>query len=353
MAALSDIASRHATDRAVHVKIETENRHSLARLKHATTVIWVATSISTDTLRGVVKSVIRAGTVATSRWRNGPDLVIIGVKRGGTTSLFRDLEQHPAMCPLVPSAKRLPLRENQKGVHYFDTGFERGDRWYRSHFPTTLSRSRHARATGASFTAEASPYYFFQPLAARRTALALPQAHFVLLLRDPVERTISHWAEQTRNGVEELSLSEAIAQEAERVGDAAAQLASGTIAVSHPHEQQTYAAQSEYADSLQRWIDLVGIERLTVAFSEDYYADPASVIKNITDQLGIDVMPPDVVGGHRNAAPRLGSIDASLEAELVERFRPDVENVAAILGTQPPWPRFFLQVPERLPDTSA
>ena len=49
-----------------------------------------------------------------------------------------------------------------------------------------------------------------------------------VILRDPVERTVSHWAEQTRNGVESLSLADALAAEADRVGDDRAGLAAGT-----------------------------------------------------------------------------------------------------------------------------
>jgi hypothetical protein len=277
--------------------------------------------------------------MATADLRPLPELVIIGVKRGGTTSLFRDLEQHPAMLPLVPSAKRLPLRENQKGVHYFDSNVHRGMRWYRSHFATEATRRLHRRSAGAAFTAEASPYYFFQPLAARRVAAELPDAVFVVLLRDPVERTISHWAEQTRNGVETLGLRDALEAEAERVGDDAGRLRSGELATSHAHEQQSYAAQSEYADSLQRWFDTAGRDRVLVDFSERYYADPMSVIRRITDRLGVAAFT-EPVGGHRNAAPRPGTIDADLEGELVERFRPDVVRIGELLGAVPPWPRF-------------
>lgn len=289
--------------------------------------------------------------MATARWRTAPDLVIIGVKRGGTTSLFRDLERHPAMCPLVPSAQRLPLRDNQKGVHYFDSNFERGDRWYRSHFPTRLARRMRARTTTSTFTAEASPYYFFQPLAASRASAALPSARFVVLLRDPIERTVSHWAEQTRNGVETLSLAEALDAEAERIGDDSDRLKSGSLATSHPHEQQSYAAQSEYADSLERWFDCAGRERVTVLFSEDYYANPASTIRRITNLLDVDPLPDHAVGGHRNAAPRPGAIGPDVERRLIEQFVPDVERVADLIGARPPWTRFGLQPSGSTPDT--
>lgn len=311
----------------------------------------MASPISNELVRRVARETLRRGAMATAAVRPDPDLVIIGVKRGGTTSLFRDLERHPAMCPLVPSARRLPLRENQKGVHYFDSNFDRGDRWYRSHFPTRWSRKLRARTTTNTFTVEASPYYFFHPRAAARACAALVDTHFVVLLRDPVERTVSHWAEQTRNGVETLSLAGALDAESERLGDDAARLASGALATSHAHEQQSYAAQSEYADSLERWFDRAGRRRVTVLYSENYYRDPASTIETITSTLGVAPMPDGVVGGRRNAAPRPGAIDPDVERRLVERFLPDVERLRELVGTPPPWPRFGLQPSGRTPDT--
>lgn len=292
-------------------------------------------------IRRAGRDVVRSAAMATADLRVLPDLVVIGVKRGGTTSLFRDLERHPAMVPLVPSARRLPLRENMKGVHYFDTHHHRSGRWYRSHFATAATRRGRTRKAGAAFTAEASPYYFFHPLAAGRAADELPVATtFVLLLRDPVERTVSQWAEQTRNGIEQLPLAAALAAEPERVGNDGARLLTGEIATSRAHEHQSYAAQSEYADSLDRWLRAVGRERLLVSFSEDYYTEPRRVLDPITGRLGVDPVPDQPDRTHRNAAPRPAEIDPVLEADLVHRFRPDVEQLSELLGVTPPWPRF-------------
>jgi len=283
--------------------------------------------------------------MATADLRTDPDIVIIGVKRGGTTSLFRDLEGHPSMCPMVPSARRLPLRENMKGAHYFDSDMARSRRWYRSHFPTSATRSWQTKRTGAAFTAEASPYYLFHPLAARRVAAALPLSRFVVMLRDPVERTVSHWAEQTRNGIETLSLRDALDAEQQRVGDAAERLADGTLGASHAHEQQTYAAQSEYATSLDRWIDAVGRDRLVIVFSENYYTDSSSVIGTVLDTSGLPPMPGRHESEHRNAAPRPPKLDTAIDAELTERFRPDVVQLTERLGLTPPWQRFATPSP--------
>ena len=291
-------------------------------------------------IRTAGRSLVRAGAMSTADLRLDPDLIIIGVKRGGTTSLFRDLERHPGMCPLVPSARRLPLRENMKGVHYFDGDMHQSMRWYRSHFPTTITLRRRAAEVGRSFTVEASPYYFFHPLAASRAADALPGTKFVVMLRDPVERTVSHWAEQTRNGIETLTLTGALAEESARVCNDAERLADGSLGESHAHEQQTYAAQSEYAASYRRWIDAVGADRVAVLFSEDYYADAVTAVRTVTDLIGVEPVPANGGAIHRNAAPRPSGIDPEVDALLTERFRPDVERLAELLGSEPPWPRF-------------
>jgi hypothetical protein len=293
----------------------------------------------------------RSLAMATADARVLPEIIIIGVKRGGTTSLFRDLEHHRSMCPLVPSARRLPLSENMKGVHYFDTGFDRSARWYRSHFASRLERWRVTRSTGAAFSAEASPYYLFQPQAASRAAALLPsETKFVIALRDPVERTVSHWSEQTRNGIETLPLRAALDAEAGRLGDDHAQLEAGAINTSHAHEQQSYTAQSMYAASIQRWIEAVGVDRLVIVFSEDYSRDPVAAIRQLTDAIGVAPIPPSpgpTAGEHRNAAPRASSIDAELDSELTDVFRDDVDQLTKLIGCFPPWPRF------QTPDPSA
>ena len=61
--------------------------------------------------------------------RGLPDFVIIGAMKSGTTSLYRFIVKHPA---IVPAAK--------KEVHYFSIWYKFGELWYRSHFPTNLSR---------------------------------------------------------------------------------------------------------------------------------------------------------------------------------------------------------------------
>ncbi len=85
------------------------------------------------------KEAVRYGARAygcmTSAQRPLPDFLIIGTKRGGTTSLWSALLRHPQAVPLFPAA------ENVKSPHFFDIHWERGEGWYRSYFPNGYRRS--------------------------------------------------------------------------------------------------------------------------------------------------------------------------------------------------------------------
>src|SRR4051795_12626020 len=76
-----------------------------------------------------VKRPVQALTVGygrlTSRARMTPEFLIIGGQRCGTTSMYRTLAEHPNVLKAV----------KHKGIHYFDTDYQRGLDWYRAHFP--------------------------------------------------------------------------------------------------------------------------------------------------------------------------------------------------------------------------
>lgn len=253
---------------------------------------------------------------STARLRALPSFLLIGAKRAGTTSLWRYLEQHPDIAPLFPSA-RLPLmRQNQKGVHYFDSHAQRSVNWYRGHFPTEAYIARRGAIVG-----EASPYYLFHPRAAERAARVVPHAKVIVLLREPLDRTHSAWSEQARNGIERLSFREALAAERARVGNDEARLAAGTIQYSFAHEFQTYAAQSRYTTSLDRWQRCFGAQQMLVLRSEDLYREPEATTRVVTTFLGLAPAPlrdPDPW----NASARL-PIDDDLTQALTTQFHDD------------------------------
>ncbi|WP_162242880.1 sulfotransferase domain-containing protein [Leifsonia sp. Root112D2] len=265
-----------------------------------------------------------------------PDFLLIGTKRGGTTSLYYDILKLPNILTLFPSARHLPKANETKGIHYFDTNYWRGERWYRSHLPSKWARQRAEQAHGGRVVVgEASPYYLFHPLAAERAVRLVPDAKLILLLRDPVMRTYSHWKERRRNNAEPLEFRAAIEAEEARLAGEAAKLKADPTYYSYAHEQQSYVAQSRYIDALMPWVERFGLDKILVLASEEYYADPSSIAQQIATFVGIDYVPVEL-GEHRNAAAG-EALDGETQAYLQTLFAEDNARLEALIGRSLPW----------------
>lgn len=273
---------------------------------------------------------------ATAQWRPDPEFLIIGAKRGGSTSFYYDLLRHSQIAALFPRPDHLPKAAATKGVHYFDQNYHRGERWYRSHLPSGFARGRQAHRVGLPvITGEASPYYLFHPAAAERAAAMLPKAKIIAVLRDPVHRTYSHWKERRREGMEDLAFQAALAAEDERIGEVEDTLRRDPAAYSYAHEQQSYARQSEYVTGLARWYEHYPREQILILSSEEYYGDPRGALDQAQDFLGLHRQPLGS-GEVRNAAAG-DAIDRVVAAELRNRFAPYNEQLCQLTGRTFPW----------------
>ena len=291
---------------------------------------------SANPVIGAGRQTLRAYGQATARFRPDPDFLIIGAKRGGSTSFYYDLLGHPAVIPLFPNPRFLPKAEATKGIHYFDQNYFRGERWYRSHLPTTWVRARGSRRAGEPVVVgEASPYYLFHPVAAERAAATVPNAKIIAVLRDPVVRAHSHWKERRRSGGETLGFAAALAAEDERVGNAESQLVVDVHAYSYAHEQLTYARQSEYVVGLQRWYDHFPAAQILILASEDYYRDAKGELAKAQSFLGLRAV--DLASGPvRNAADG-EQVDAALRSKLSDHFAPYNSRLTDLTGRSFPW----------------
>ena len=288
--------------------------------------------------REILKRVTRAAGTSTATWRPLPDFLIIGAKRGGTTSLYFDLLEHPGIVPLFPPPVPGLKPDATKGVHYFDSHATRSETWYRSYFPTRLNRARHARRLGYEpITGEASPYYLFHPAAVDRAAALVPHARIIAQLRDPVVRTYSHWKERRRQDAESLDFLSALDAEPERLAGEREKLLADPTYSSYAWEQQSYATQSEYAGQLERWVREFGRDRVHVTFSEEFFARETHprVVGDMHTFLGLPARPPREAS-HRNAARGAG-LDVPTEKRLRARFDEHNHALSTLLGVELPW----------------
>jgi hypothetical protein len=118
-----------------------------------------------------------------------PDFLVIGETKCGTTSLYDNLIQHQKIDPSRGNGSEqmvdadIPL--GMKELRFFDKHYNLGWDWYRNCFtPANL----YQRITG-----EASPTYFARELAMNRIFSVMPNIKFVVMLRNPIDRLVSHF----------------------------------------------------------------------------------------------------------------------------------------------------------------
>jgi len=279
--------------------------------------------------RRVAKRAVRTYGVATAPWRVHPDFLLIGAKRGGTTSLWRYLTEHPDVLGLFPRPERI------KGVYYFDEQYGRGDRWYRSHFPLRATRARRSAVGRRAVVGEATPYYLYHPLAPRRAAADVPEARVLVVLRDPVERAYSHWKERRSNDGDPLDFAAALEAEPIRLAGEEARLVADPHAVSVAHRHWSYVDQGRYAPMLERWFAAFGRDGVHVEISEEMYAAPQATFDRVTDHLGLARHElADPVAHNAEPSPDL---DPELRAHLAGLLEPDIRATEAVLGRSLPW----------------
>ncbi len=277
--------------------------------------------------RRAVKNASRLYTVPTSSLRALPDFLIIGTQRGGTTSLYRYLQQHPSVLPAVLN----------KGIHYFDTNYQRGPRWYRSHFPTSAAKSLRRRRQGGGrvVTGEGSPYYVFHPLAPARIAELLPNGRFILMLRDPASRAYSHYQHEVARGFEGLSFEDALEQEEERLAGQEERMIADPSYYSYEHQHYSYVSRGLYLAQIRRWRGLFPREQLMILDSSDFFSNADASYREVLRFLGLAERSLPVY--QKMNAHSYESMSSRAIGFLRARFREPNRALFDYLGRELPW----------------
>ena len=246
--------------------------------------------------------------IETAHLRQRPDFVIIGTQRGGTTSLYRYLTEHPDVGPAF-----------RKEVHFFDRYYEKGMDWYLAHFPVRGE---------APVVGEASPYYLFHPNVPKRVREAVPHAKFIVLLRNPVDRAYSNYQMKVRRGIETLSFEDAIDKERER-------LSSSDNPVSLPWRHYSYLKRGLYVEQLQRWMSVFPREQFLIIKSEDLYKDPGQVLQQTLAYLELQSW--SLASYKAYHLSEYINIDPGTRKRLVEYFAPYNQQLYAFLDRDFGW----------------
>ncbi|HET7555890.1 MAG TPA: sulfotransferase domain-containing protein [Gaiellaceae bacterium] len=222
-----------------------------------------------EPVRAVLRSGVWAYGTVTSPFRPLPDFLVLGAQKAGTTALYTYLRRHPDLAG--PSWKE---------VSFFDRHWVRGVAWYRGNFPN------NARTRG-KLVGEASPSYLFHPLAPERVQEVVPEARLVALVRNPVDRALSHYNHEVALGREPLPFEEALDAEDERLRGEVERMLADPEYFSREWWGHTYKARGRYAEQLERWLAVFPQEQLLVVPTDDLAADPGGAYGRVLAFLGV------------------------------------------------------------------
>jgi hypothetical protein len=249
-----------------------------------------------------------------------PNFLIVGVQRGGTTSLYNYLIMHENI-----------IGASTKEIHFFDNNFHRGISWYQSQF----ENSSDTKNTNESITGEASPYYIFHPLVPKRILGVIPKVKLIILLRNPVDRAYSHYWHERRLGIESLSFEDAIKSEAKRLEGEEQKMLQDETYYSFNHQNYSYLSRGIYVDNLKRWLPLFSREQFFILKSEDLFFNPQQVFNKTLDFLNLTHFKLEKY--EKTNAGTYEKINEKTRKHLEEYFKPHNENLNSFLGMDFGW----------------
>jgi len=195
-----------------------------------------------------------------------PNLLIAGVPKAGTTSLFNYLAQHPDICA-----------SDVKEIRYFEP------LRYGEALPPLESYTAHFRhRQGERYALEATPTYFYggrEIVSAVREVL--PQVRVLVILREPADRCWSDFRfEQSRGRVPADMDFDAYLDRCECLRAAG---------VERRHENRSFTGLVDgcYANWLADWFDGLG-DHFKVVYFDDLSSDAPATVREICSWLDLD-----------------------------------------------------------------
>lgn len=199
------------------------------------------------------------------------DFIVIGAQKSGTTSLLRYMNEHPE------------IYQPDWEFPYFciDEKYEQG--W------AVAATEEFADADEQQVWGKKTPHYMGDMRVPERIKTEMPDVKLIAILRDPVERTFSHYRMGVRHQGEERSFEEAITTQLNRTP---------TGPYTYPLDKtECYVTWSEYGRILETYTEHFDRDSLFVLFTDDLKQRPAEILQALFRFLEVDdQFVPDNIG---------------------------------------------------------
>ena len=167
---------------------------------------------------------------------------------------------------------------SKKEIHFFSLHYANGIEWYKDHFRGKLR---------SQICGEITPYYSFHPFAMQRISKTCPSVKLILLVRDPIERSISQYFHSVRIGHEYLPIKEAFKAEKGRLVSFKEKILANGFDTCH--QENSYISRSRYELQIEEILRYFPESQLLVCKSEELFANPDKAMNNIGNFLGYNI----------------------------------------------------------------
>jgi len=188
-----------------------------------------------------------------------PQVFLIGAQKAGTTTLAYLLDQHPTI-----------IVSNPKETHFFTHNWHKGFEWYEQTFVNPDKQGDKYCYIDASTSYTMAPIYrgdinhVFSGVP-EKIYRVRPDAKFIYLIRDPVDRTYSGYWHSVRTGRENRSFSTVIRE-----------------------KNSPYLEISDYFGQMKLWNQYFDKESFLFVSFEELVKSPQSLCQKCFDFMNLD-----------------------------------------------------------------
>ena len=195
-----------------------------------------------------------------------PDFLVIGVGRSGTTSLYYYLDQHPSI-----------VKSSYDEIGFFDDNFHLGLSWYRSMFTTIFTKFLIKLKTKYFMTYEVTPWYVRRPWTARRIKKIFPNIKLIIVLRNPIDRTYSHY-HLSKQSNENRDFKVVIKEDMKNISQW--NITEKNDSYFSNQVQNSKLARGFYYEQIIPWFELFSKEQIMIISSEDLASKTQYIKRN-------------------------------------------------------------------------
>ncbi len=187
--------------------------------------------------------------------------LICGAQKGGTTALTQYLNQHPNI--FIPEIKE---------VHFFDNESRKWDNKDYTDYHQNFKEGKSNQIWG-----EATPIYMYWDKSPERIWQYNSNIKIIIILRNPITRSYSHWAMESNRGQDSLSFEKAIELEDSRKRED----------LPFQHRVYSYVDRGYYCNQINRLWHYFGKDSVLILKQEDLRLKTKECLSKITNLLNI------------------------------------------------------------------